>query len=39
MKLCMTPQNKTMITARAKNRKYEENQNTYEYNKNQQCMR
>ena len=34
----MTSQYKLVIHARAKSRKQDEKQNTYEYNKNQQCM-
>ena len=34
----MTPQCKIVIHARAKSRKQDEKQNTYEYNKNQQCI-
>ena len=30
--MCMTPQYKTVIQARAKDRKQDEKQNTYEYN-------
>ena len=34
----MTPQYKIVIHARAKSRKQDEKQNTYEYNKNHQFM-